>query len=86
MIVPNKNDIRRFMPKWRERHHWQPNCHINYFSFDNLKYLAEKNNMKLYDFSLDTLDSTNSIFLRFKTFLDNIGIHIGGLYTYAIKQ
>lgn len=86
VIVPNKNDIRRFMSKWRERHYWQPNCHINYFSFNNLKYLAEKNNMKLYDFGFDTLDSKNSIFLRFNTFLDSIGIHIGGLYTYAIKQ
>jgi hypothetical protein len=86
VIVPNKNDIRQFMPKWRDRHYWQPNCHINYFSFDNLKYLSEQNGMRLVNFGLNTLTSQNSNFLKFKTFLDNIGVHIGGLYTYAIKQ
>ena len=86
VIVPNKNDIRRFMPKWKARHYWQPNCHINYFTFDNLKYLSKKNNMKLYNFGLDTLKKENSIFLKIKTFLDIYGLHIGGLYTYAIKQ
>lgn len=86
VIVPNKNDICRFIPKWKNRHYWQPSCHINYFSFDNLKFLSEKNSMKLYDLNLKTLGSNSSLFLRFKTFLDSIGIHIGGLYTYAIKQ
>ena len=86
VIVPNKNDIRRFIPKWRNRHYWQPCCHINYFSFENLNFLSQKNNMKLYDFDSSTLEKDSSLFLKFKTFLDFIGIHIGGLYTYAIKQ
>ena len=86
VIVPNINDIRRINPKWRNRHYWQPSCHINNFSFSNLKFLSDKNNMKLYDFGLNTLEKSSSLFLKVKTFLDSIGIHIGGLYTYAIKQ
>ena len=86
VIVPNINDIRRFMPKWRNRHYWQPSCHINYFSYENLNFLSQKNNMKLNDFGLNTLENSCSSFLKLKTFLDSNRIHIGGLYTYAIKQ
>ena len=32
VIVPNRHDLRRFHPAWRDRHYWQPHCHINYFS------------------------------------------------------
>lgn len=72
MIVPNKDDIRRFIPKWENRHYWQSHCHTN--------YLSNINQLKLYDFDLNTLTSNSNLSLKIKTYLDNSGLHIGGLY------
>ena len=86
MIVPNRYDIRRIIPQWRDRHYYQPSCHINYFSISDLIFLTNKNKLDLFDFGPNTLEKNSNLILRFKTILDTLGIHIGGLYTYAIKQ
>ena len=83
-IVPNRHDIRRFFPKFRDKHFWLPRWHINYFSMNDLKYLSKLNGMSIHDFGLDTIGHGNN-YLKIKTLLDNFGIHVGGLYTYAIK-
>jgi SAM-dependent methyltransferase len=86
IIVPNRNDLRRFYPAWRKRHYWQPGCHINYFSFSDVLYMASKTGLTLRNFSSSSLPSHGSIFLKIKTLLDNVGLHIGGLYLYAAKN
>ena len=86
IIVPNRYDIRRFMPKWRRRHYWQPSCHINHFSFGDLKYLSQLYEMEIHSFGMNSLCSDSNIFLKVKTLLDRFGLHIGGLYLYAIKK
>jgi hypothetical protein len=88
VIVPNRYDIRRFLPKWRSRHYWQPSCHINHFSFGDVKNLSQLYGMEIHSFGMNSLcsDSDNNIFLKVKTLLDGFGLHIGGLYLYAIKK
>lgn len=59
---------------------------LTIFHYNNLKFLYKKYSMELYGFDLKTIDRISSIFLKLKTFLDTIGIHTGGLYTYAINK
>jgi SAM-dependent methyltransferase len=84
-IVPNVFDIRQFNKNWRDVEHWQPNYHINYFSYTDLKKISSKFNMKLKSFSYKSLSDDSSKTLKIKTFLDGVGVHVGGLYTYFIK-
>jgi SAM-dependent methyltransferase len=84
VIVPNRYDVRRFLPSFRDEHYWIPRWHINYFSMSDLQYLSKINNMSIHKFGTDTLDG-GSQFLKFKTLLDGMGIQIGGLYTYSVK-
>ena len=52
VIVPNVHDVRQLQPRWRNRHHWQPHCHINYFSADDLARLFERHGLRLRFFGL----------------------------------
>lgn len=86
IIVPNRFDLRRFIPSWKKKHYWLPHCHINYFSYSDLKYLTSVEGLTLKNFDSSTLPSDASVYLKVKTLLDTLGIHVGGLYTYAIKK
>jgi len=85
-VVPNIFDIRQLNKGWRNVHLWQPDCHINYFSYSDLKRISSKFNMKLKNFSYKSLADDSSVTLKIKTLLDNMGPHVGGLYTYFIKK
>ena len=85
-IVPNVFDIRQLSNGWKDIHHWQPNCHINYFSYSDLKRISSKFNMTLKNFSCKSLSDDSSGTNKIKTLLDNMGLHVGGLYTYFVKN
>jgi|GEM_PF-2937118 len=86
LIVPNLYDIRQLSEKWRERHHWQPTCHINYFSAGLLKKVMRECGLSpsFFGFSKLTLPGHSSFIL--KTLLDKIGINIFGLYMIGLKR
>ncbi|MBN4059472.1 class I SAM-dependent methyltransferase, partial [Dehalococcoides mccartyi] len=37
VIVPNRRDVRRFVPSWRRKNLWVPKVHINYFTRNTLQ-------------------------------------------------
>lgn len=80
IIVPNLHDIRRFLPRWKERHYWQPHCHVNYFTYSNLKKLFIENGIKLRPFPL--FFSGNFLFF-INVLLNKINIFIFGIYCYG---
>jgi SAM-dependent methyltransferase len=86
IIVPNRHDIRRFLPQWRQRHYWQPHCHISMFSIKDINRMCEGAKLELRPFDFSTLGHRSSLWLKIKTTLDQFGIYIGGLYVYAIKK
>jgi hypothetical protein len=80
-----KNDTYKVMVQGAT-YNWQPNCHINYFSYSDLKIISSKFNMKLNFFSYKSLADDSSVTLKIKTLLGNMGPHVCGLYTYFVKK
>ena len=87
VIVPNVRDVRQLQRRWRNRHHWQPHCHINYFSAGDLARLFERNGLQLRFFGLRALGALRDDFPFMPRMLaDAIGLHVLGLNVYAIKR
>lgn len=84
LIVPNLYDIRRFIPKWRRRHYWQPTCHVNYFSFRDIMTLAQKHGFVV-DFFPFGINSPFSYAFFMKQVLDKF-FRISGLYIVMKKM
>lgn len=87
VLVPNASDVRRFIPKWRKRHYWQPHCHINYFTHRDLGRLAGMCNLQLLNFPLNamSINSRQDINFFAKVLLDNVGLRMLGLYQVCVK-
>ncbi len=83
VIVPNLNDIRRFIPKWKKRHHWQPHCHVNYFKYGDLVKIFKNANIKI-----KPLEPSVRSSLRFliNAIPNKINLHLLGLYCYGVKR
>lgn len=57
VIVPNLYDIRQLRKAWRDRHLWQPHCHINYFTANHLKNLLDECEFEFHPFGLPSLSN-----------------------------
>jgi SAM-dependent methyltransferase len=87
VIVPNLNDVRQFHKPWRERHHWQPHCHINYFSSGDLDRLFGRHGLKCRFFGLEAAGvAGDDIGLLPRIVADMVGLHLFGLNCYGIKS
>jgi 2-polyprenyl-3-methyl-5-hydroxy-6-metoxy-1,4-benzoquinol methylase len=85
IIVPNRNDLRRFLPRWKKCHYWIPHSHINYFSYADMIHIGTQTGLEIKNFDSLSLPPKTSLALKIKTLLDNFCIHIGGLYLYGRK-
>jgi SAM-dependent methyltransferase len=86
VLVPNVNDVRQHVRVWRERHHWQPHCHINYFSVADLERLFERHGLDLHFFGLGAAGSSRAdLGLLPRVLADALGLHLLGLNVYGIK-
>ena len=87
MIVPNRHDLRRFHPAWRDRHYWQPHCHINYFSRADLERLFGAYDMKLCFFGFEAVGGLrDDAGLLPRVIADSLGLHVLGLNAYGVKR
>jgi SAM-dependent methyltransferase len=87
VIVPNLRDIRRFHPRWRERHYWQPHCHINYFSSRDVDRLFSKHGISCRTFGLRTMGlGTGDLALLPRVVADMAGVNLFGLNCYGVKS
>jgi SAM-dependent methyltransferase len=86
VIVPNRHDLRRFHPAWRDRHYWQPHCHINYFASHDLDRLFRAHGMKLRFFGFEAVGGlSDDAELLPRVLADRVGLHLLGLNTYGVK-
>ena len=89
IIVPNLFDVRQYVSSyWYNRHHWQPQCHINYFCSKDLKYIFKDYNIKMKSFDVSLLDFNKIIDLLYvpKYLLDRLGLYLMGLSFYVINK
>jgi SAM-dependent methyltransferase len=86
VIVPNRHDLRRFHPAWRERHYWQPHCHINYFSREDLARLFGQHGMRLQFFGFEAVGGLrDDAGLLPRVVADRLGLHLFGLNAFGVK-
>jgi SAM-dependent methyltransferase len=86
VIVPNRNDLRRFHPAWRARHYWQPHCHINYFSTGDLGRLFGEHGMRPRYFGFEAVGGlSDDTSLLPRVLADRVGLHVLGLNAYGVK-
>jgi SAM-dependent methyltransferase len=86
VIVPNRHDLRRFQPAWRDRHYWQPHCHINYFSREDLDRLLGAEGMRPRFFGFEAVGGLRDDFgLLPRVVADRLGLHLLGLNVYGVK-
>jgi SAM-dependent methyltransferase len=86
VIVPNLNDVRRFSPAWRDRHLWQPHCHVNYFSSADLARLFERHALARRYFGLEAIGGPgDDLGLLPRVAADIAGFHALGLNCYGVK-
>lgn len=83
VIVPNLRDIRRFHPAWRDRHLWQPHCHINYFTDSTLRDALRRAAFAANYFPVGLLRAKGSLAFGPRLLLDTIGVHVMGLNVVA---
>lgn len=86
IIVPNLYDVRRLLPKWRNRHYWQPHCHINYFSYRSLDNLLKRFGFDMHPFSFSSIEWFSEMLFFPKVIFDQIGFRFGGLYCFGVKR
>jgi SAM-dependent methyltransferase len=86
IIVPNVMDVRQLIPSWRSRHHWQPHCHINYFSPSSLKKLFAEHDIENLYFGWSSLKECRDLSILPRVLADKLGIHFFGLNCYGIKK
>ena len=87
VIVPNVHDVRQLQPHWRKRHHWQPHCHINYFSADDLGRLFERHGLRLRFFGRQAVGALRDDLAFLPRMLaDAVGLHVLGLNVYGVKR
>jgi SAM-dependent methyltransferase len=87
VIVPNVRDVRQLNRSWRERHHWQPHCHINYFSARDLDRMFTRHGLSCRFFGFESLGGVSDDFeLAPRVLTDAIGLHLFGLNCYGVKS
>jgi SAM-dependent methyltransferase len=86
VIVPNLHDMRRLSRSWRKRHHWQPHCHVNYFSSADVGRLFAMHGFERRYFGLEVVSLRgDDAGLLPRVLADISGIHALGLNCYGVK-
>ena len=60
-------------------HYWQPDCHINMFSYSDIARICKDVGLSINSFDLKMLGNKAGIFMNFKTVFDLLGFNVGGL-------
>jgi SAM-dependent methyltransferase len=55
VIVPNRHDVRQFVPAWRDANHWIPPEHVNYFTPASLRVAFERVGLRAHPFGFTAL-------------------------------
>ncbi|OYR69601.1 hypothetical protein DJ79_02630 [Halorubrum ezzemoulense] len=88
VLVPNRYDIRRAVPSWREDHFWIPKWHINFFRARDLKRLFHEVDVEFSPFGFNSVEIQRTSDIKFfpKILLDKVHLYPFGLYCYGKKK
>lgn len=79
IIVPNLYDVRRYSRAWRNRYHWRPHCHLNYFSKQTLFRMMIEAGLKPSMLGFAGLNVREDMPYYFRAVFDKIGFPLFGL-------
>lgn len=85
VIVPNRQDIRAFSPKWRDRHLWIPPDHINYFDRGDIFGLMQRQGLSVKSFGPKPLRPTKDWKFMPRAMAEMAGLSLFGHNVYGIK-
>ncbi|NNE74494.1 MAG: class I SAM-dependent methyltransferase [Acidimicrobiales bacterium] len=85
VIVPNRHDLRRFIPAWRDANHWIPPEHINYFTAASLRRAFESLDMDHHPFGFRALGVRDYRYWP-RAAAERLGVFPFGLNTYGIRR
>ena len=85
IIVPNRFDLRRFHPAWRDANHWIPPEHINYFTATSLRATLETLGMEHHPFGFRALGPTDWRYWP-RAAAERVGRYPFGLNMYGVRS
>ena len=85
VIVPNRNDVRQLNSRWRDRYHWIPPDHINYFTAKNVETMFRACGLQPLRFGLSPIGLKDYKYL-IRGALEEVGVSIFGHNVYAVRQ
>ena len=85
VIVPNRNDVRQLNPRWRDRYHWIPPDHINYFTAKNVETMFRACGLQALRFGLSPIGLKDYKYL-IRGALEEMGVSIFGHNVYAVRE
>jgi hypothetical protein len=84
VIVPNRDDLRQWLPGWRDTRHWIPPDHINYFSMPDIVRMFAHCGLDAKPFGFHALTLRDVRYFP-RAVLETTGISLLGHNVYAIK-
>ena len=84
VIVPNRYDVRQLNPAWRDREHWIPPEHVNYFTPSSLEKCMCGVGVRPHPFGFAALGIRDSKYWP-RAMLELVGTYPFGLNMYGIK-
>lgn len=86
VLLPNRYDVRRCIPKWRKRQFWTPLWHVNHFRLSDVKRCFSQNALDCRTFGTEALRfPADWKYLPFNL-LALIGCPIVGICAYGVKR
>jgi len=85
VIVPNRDDLRQWLPSWRDTRHWIPPDHINYFSMVDIERMFTNCGLTAKPFGFHALTLHDYRYFP-RAALETAGISLLGHNVYAIKK
>lgn len=85
VIVPNRDDLRRIVPSWRNARHWIPPDHINYFAMSDMKRMFASCKLDAKPFAFRALTMADYRYFP-RAILETANIFLLGHNVYAIKR
>jgi SAM-dependent methyltransferase len=85
VIVPNRNDVRAVMPKWRRRYRWIPPDHINYFASGDVSRLFALVGMTARRFRFAPLAAEDWRYFP-RAAAETVGLSLFGHNVYGVKD
>jgi SAM-dependent methyltransferase len=86
IIVPNRNDVRQLIPSWRDKNHWIPPDHINYFTARGLRRVLRSLDLEPHPFGFRAIEPRKDWRYLPRALSEMVAVYPFGLNIYASKH